>query len=130
MFLAPAAGERLHGRRGGRRLDQLWLVYLGYGVLGGIGLGIGYISPVSTLIKWFPDRPGHAHGPRDHGLRRRRADRRAAVQQAARHVRDQPADAIAPAFVTLGRIYFVAMTLGAFTVRLPEEGWKPAGWKP
>ena len=42
--------------------DQLWLVYLGYGVIGGIGLGIGYISPVSTLIKWFPDRPGLATG--------------------------------------------------------------------
>ena len=41
---------------------QLWLVYLGYGFLGGIGLGIGYISPVSTLIKWFPDRPGLATG--------------------------------------------------------------------
>ena len=42
--------------------EQLWLVYLGYGVIGGIGLGIGYISPVSTLIKWFPDRPGLATG--------------------------------------------------------------------
>ena len=42
--------------------DQLWVVYLGYGVIGGIGLGIGYISPVSTLIKWFPDRPGMATG--------------------------------------------------------------------
>src|SRR5918993_5760724 len=42
--------------------EQLWLLYLGYGVLGGIGLGIGYISPVSTLIKWFPDRPGLATG--------------------------------------------------------------------
>ena len=41
---------------------QLWLVYLGYGVIGGIGLGIGYISPVSTLMKWFPDRPGLATG--------------------------------------------------------------------
>src|SRR3954471_24929879 len=41
---------------------QLWLVYLGYGFIGGIGLGIGYISPVSTLIKWFPDRPGLATG--------------------------------------------------------------------
>ncbi len=41
---------------------QLWLLYLGYGVIGGIGLGIGYISPVSTLIKWFPDRPGLATG--------------------------------------------------------------------
>ena len=58
--------------------DQLWLVYLGYGVIGGIGLGIGYISPVSTLIKWFPDRPGPGHRPGDHGLRRRRADRQPA----------------------------------------------------
>src|ERR687890_88453 len=46
----------------GIETGQLWLVYLGYGVLGGIGLGIGYISPVSTLIKWFPDRPGPATG--------------------------------------------------------------------
>ena len=42
--------------------QQLWLLYFGYGVLGGIGLGIGYISPVSTLIKWFPDRPAEPHG--------------------------------------------------------------------
>src|ERR671913_375702 len=42
--------------------EQLWLLYFGYGILGGIGLGIGYISPVSTLIKWFPDRPGLATG--------------------------------------------------------------------
>ncbi len=55
--------------------QQLWLLYLGYGVIGGIGLGIGYISPVSTLIKWFPDRPGSGDRPRDHGLRRRCADR-------------------------------------------------------
>src|ERR1700739_3268177 len=46
----------------GVQLHQLWLIYLGYGVIGGIGLGIGYISPVSTLIKWFPDRPGMATG--------------------------------------------------------------------
>ena len=62
--------------------EQLWLVYFGYGVLGGIGLGIGYISPVSTLIKWFPDRPGPGHRHGDHGLRRRRADRLAAVAPA------------------------------------------------
>src|SRR5271168_4504469 len=41
---------------------QLWLIYLGYGLVGGIGLGLGYISPVSTLIKWFPDRPGLSTG--------------------------------------------------------------------
>jgi Major Facilitator Superfamily len=43
-------------------LHQLWLLYLGYGVIGGIGLGLGYVSPVSTLIKWFPDRRGMAAG--------------------------------------------------------------------
>ena len=52
-FLVAALGVQLH---------NLWLVYFGYGVLGGIGLGIGYISPVSTLVKWFPDRPGLATG--------------------------------------------------------------------
>ena len=57
--------------------EQLWLLYLGYGVIGGIGLGIGYISPVSTLIKWFPDRPGPGHRHGDHGLRRRRDGGRA-----------------------------------------------------
>ena len=52
-FLIAAAGIRWH---------QLWLVYLGYGVIGGCGLGLGYVSPVSTLIKWFPDRRGMAAG--------------------------------------------------------------------
>src|SRR5882724_11701762 len=52
-FFVSALGIKWH---------QLWLLYLGYGVLGGCGLGIGYISPVSTLIKWFPDRPGMATG--------------------------------------------------------------------
>src|ERR1700749_3454966 len=52
-FFVSAVGVHTH---------QLWLIYLGYGVIGGIGLGLGYISPVSTLIKWFPDRPGMATG--------------------------------------------------------------------
>ena len=52
-FLVSAVGVSLH---------LFWLVLLGYGVLGGVGLGLGYISPVSTLIKWFPDRPGMATG--------------------------------------------------------------------
>src|SRR5699024_11267531 len=46
----------------GIQLEMLWLLYVGYGVLGGIGLGIGYITPVSTLVKWFPDRRGMATG--------------------------------------------------------------------
>src|SRR5213592_3926250 len=44
------------------RWHQLWLLYVGYGLVGGVGLGLGYISPVSTLMKWFPDRPGMATG--------------------------------------------------------------------
>ena len=67
---------------------QLWLVYLGYGVLGGIGLGIGYISPVSTLIKWFPDRPGLATGLAIMGFGGG-AHRLAALQHVARGLRQQ-----------------------------------------
>ena len=54
----------------GVRLHNIWVVYLGYGLIGGIGLGLGYISPVSTLVKWFPDRPGDGNRTGDHGLRR------------------------------------------------------------
>ena len=67
---------------------QLWLMWLGSGVIGGIGLGLGYISPVSTLIKWFPDRRGMATGHGDHGLRRRRDDRLAACGHADEVLRD------------------------------------------
>jgi len=99
-------------------------------VLGGIGLGIGYISPVSTLIKWFPDRPGMATGLAIMGFGGGALIAAPLSNKLLDTFADQPADAIAPAFVTLGIIYFVAMTLGAFTVRLPEKGWKPAGWEP
>ena len=52
-FVISALGVYLH---------QLWIIWLGSGVIGGIGLGLGYISPVSTLVKWFPDRRGMATG--------------------------------------------------------------------
>ena len=110
--------------------DQLWIVYLGYGVIGGIGLGIGYISPVSTLIKWFPDRPGMATGLAIMGFGGGALIAAPLSNKLLDTFGDQPADAIAPAFVTLGLIYFTVMTLGAMTVRLPAEGWKPAGWSP
>jgi MFS family permease len=110
--------------------DQLWVVYLGYGVIGGIGLGIGYISPVSTLIKWFPDRPGMATGLAIMGFGGGALIAAPLSNKLLDTFADQPADAIAPAFVTLGVIYFVVMMLGAMTVRLPADGWKPAGWTP
>ena len=114
----------------GVSLGQLWIVYLGYGVVGGIGLGIGYISPVSTLIKWFPDRPGLATGLAIMGfgggamvaspLTARLLDSYAAT----------PADAIVPTMLTLAAIYAVLMTAGAAVIRVPAPGWKPEGFVP
>jgi MFS family permease len=112
----------------GVALSQLWIVYLGYGVLGGIGLGIGYISPVSTLIKWFPDRPGLATGLAIMGFGGGALIASPLSKKLLDVYADQPQGAIVPAFLTLGAIYLVAMMLGAFTVRVPAEDWKPEGW--
>jgi MFS family permease len=119
---------------------QLWLVYLGYGVIGGIGLGIGYISPVSTLIKWFPDRPGLATGLAIMGfgggaliaspasrqlmsLYDSGYDPNVSTSVASGH-------ALVLLFVTLGLGYFVIMMFGVFTMRVPPDDWRPAGWDP
>ena len=110
--------------------SQLWLVYLGYGVIGGIGLGIGYISPVSTLIKWFPDRPGLATGLAIMGFGGGALIASPLSDALLGAYAADPADAIAPAFLTLGAIYLMMMMLGAFTVRLPADGWRPQGWSP
>ncbi|RKS08026.1 nitrate/nitrite transporter NarK [Nocardiopsis sp. Huas11] len=104
---------------------QLWLVYLGYGFLGGIGLGIGYISPVSTLIKWFPDRPGLATGIAIMGFGGGALIASPLSAELLTRYADTPVDAIVPAFLTLGAVYFVVMMMGAFTVRVPPAGWTP-----
>src|SRR4051794_8893542 len=108
--------------------DQLWLVYLGYGFIGGIGLGIGYISPVSTLIKWFPDRPGMATGLAIMGFGGGALIASPLTNKLLSTFADRPQDAIVPAFLTLAAIYFVAMMAGAFTVRVPADDWQPEGW--
>ncbi|HEY7453034.1 MAG TPA: OFA family MFS transporter [Thermoleophilaceae bacterium] len=108
--------------------DQLWIVYAGYGVLGGIGLGIGYISPVSTLIRWFPDRPGLATGLAIMGFGGGALIASPLSASLLERYADQPQDAIVPAFLTLAAIYFVAMMLGAFTVRVPADDWAPEGY--
>lgn len=118
---------------------QLWLVYLGYGFIGGIGLGIGYISPVSTLIKWFPDRPGLATGMAIMGfgggamIASPLSGRLLALYDPsytgdATTVPD--GHAVMMLFLTLGVVYLVFMSFGAATVRVPAEGWTPAGWDP
>ena len=119
---------------------QLWLVYLGYGVLGGIGLGIGYISPVSTLIKWFPDRPGLATGLAIMGFGGGALVASPLSRQllSAYDANYDPNVATSVAsgsslvwlFLTLGIGYFVIMMFGVANIRVPAPGWKPDGWDP
>src|SRR4051794_9376636 len=116
--------------------DQLWLLYFGYGVIGGIGLGIGYISPVSTLIKWFPDRPGLATGMAIMGFGGG-ALIASPLSRQLMSLYDPEYDGTAATtpsgtsvsllFLTLGLVYLVFMMFGAFIVRVPAEGWRPAG---
>jgi MFS family permease len=120
--------------------EQLWLLYLGYGVIGGIGLGIGYISPVSTLIKWFPDRPGLATGMAIMGFGGGALIASPLSRQLMSYYDPayDPSDktslasghAVSMLFLTLGLVYLVFMMFGAFIVRVPADGWKPTGWDP
>ncbi len=120
--------------------QQLFLLYLGYGVLGGIGLGIGYISPVSTLIKWFPDRPGLATGLAIMGFGGG-ALIATPVSGELMQLYDPSYDASAAGsvasgeslvglFVTLGLGYLVVMMLGVLLIRVPPAGWQPPGFTP
>jgi MFS family permease len=115
--------------------NQLWLLYLGYGVIGGIGLGMGYISPVSTLIKWFPDRPGLATGLAIMGFGGgafiASALSNELLQAYTSTSGDElPTDALVPTFLTLAGLYALFMSFGVLTVRVPRDGWKPDGWTP
>jgi MFS family permease len=120
--------------------EQLWLLYFGYGILGGIGLGIGYISPVSTLIKWFPDRPGLATGMAIMGFGGGALIASPLSRQlmALYDPSYDPTDAgtvpdgnsVALLFLTLGLIYLAFMMFGAFIIRVPAADWRPAGFDP
>ncbi len=109
--------------------SQLWLLYLGYGVIGGIGLGIGYISPVSTLIKWFPDRPGLATGMAIMGFGGG-ALIASPLQSKLLEVYGDDGAGVASLFVTLGVGYLLVMLVGAALVRVPADDWLPAGFDP
>lgn len=113
----------------GMALGQFWLVILGYGVIGGIGLGIGYISPVSTLIKWFPDRPGMATGIAIMGFGGGALIASPLTSQLFSWF-GKGNGGIAGAFGVLALAYLVFMSLGVVLVRVPAEGWTPAGWHP
>jgi MFS family permease len=114
----------------GCAIHNLWVIYFGYGILGGFGLGIGYISPVSTLIKWFPDRPGMATGMAIMGfgggafIASPLSVWLMSQFQSATHV------GVSETFLAMGAIYLVFMMVGAAIVRIPAPGWKPEGYVP
>jgi MFS family permease len=120
-FLIGALGIEMH---------SLWLVYFGYGVLGGCGLGIGYITPVSTLITWFPDRRGMATGMAIMGFGGGALVASPLSVLLMKQFASPTSTGVAQTWLVLGVAYLVVMCAGAFGYRLPAPGWKPEGWVP
>jgi MFS family permease len=112
----------------GVMIHQLWLVFLGCGFIGGIGQGLGYITPVSTLVKWFPDRRGMATGFAIMGFGGGAMIGSPLAVWLMAHSARPGISGVATTLMILGVIYFVAMTLGAFGFRVPPHGWLPKGW--
>jgi MFS family permease len=108
----------------GLAVRQPFLVFLGMGCIGGVGCGLGYISPVSTLVKWFPDRRGMATGLAIMGFGG------GAFVAGRLSVMLMDRMGVANTVLTMGAIYFLVMLAGARLMRRPPEGWKPAGWTP
>lgn len=114
----------------GVSIHQLWLVYLGCGLVGGIGQGVGYITPVSTLIKWFPDRRGMATGFAIMGFGGGAMIGAPLAVWLMAHFAKNGVAGAAPALVIMGVLYLIAMSIGAFGFRVPPAGWRPKGWEP
>ncbi len=105
-----------------------WVVLFGYGFVGGIGLGLGYIAPVSTLIKWFPDRPGMATGFAIMGFGGGALIGGPLGVELMNRFKTATSVGVAEAFLVMGALYSISMMVGAFTARVPAVGWKPEGW--
>ncbi|MDE1903355.1 MAG: OFA family MFS transporter, partial [Alphaproteobacteria bacterium] len=118
-FIISAIGVYIH---------NIWIVYLGYGLVGGCGLGIGYISPVSTLIKWFPDRPGMATGMAIMGFGGGAFIASPLSVWLMSHFSTATHIGVAETFIVLGVVYFCFMSVGSIIVKIPAPGWKPEGW--
>ena len=114
----------------GVKTHQLWLMWLGSGVIGGIGLGLGYISPVSTLIKWFPDKRGMATGMAIMGFGGGAMVGAPLATALMGHFGSSTEVGVWQSFVAMAAIYLVFMTAGALAYRVPPTGWKPEGWTP
>jgi MFS family permease len=111
-------------------VHQLWLMWLGSGVIGGVGLGLGYISPVSTLVKWFPDRRGMATGMAIMGFGGGAMIGSPLADLLLNYFKTPNSVGVWETFVAMAAIYFVFMVAGAFGYRVPPAGWQPEGWTP
>ncbi|MEP9347907.1 OFA family MFS transporter [Xanthobacter sp. KR7-225] len=111
-------------------LHQIWMLWLGSGVIGGIGLGLGYISPVSTLIKWFPDRRGMATGMAIMGFGGGAMIGAPLANILMQHFASPTSVGVWQTFLVMAGLYFVFMVGGALGYRVPREGWAPKGWTP
>ena len=109
---------------------QLWLIYFGYGFVGGTGLGLGYISPVSTLIKWFPDRPGLATGMAIMGFGGGAMIGSPLGIKLMAYFHTASDVGVGKTFLVMGTLYFLLMMFGVFTIRVPREDWKPENRAP
>ena len=114
----------------GVMIHQLWVMWLGTGVVGGIGLGLGYISPVSTLVKWFPDRRGMATGLAIMGFGGGAMIGAPLSDKLMKMFATPTQVGVWQTFLVLAAAYFVFMMAGALGYRLPAANWKPQGWKP
>jgi len=111
-------------------IHQVWIMWLGSGVIGGIGLGLGYISPVSTLIKWFPDRRGMATGMAIMGFGGGAMIGAPLADRLMKYFATPTSVGVWETFLVMALIYFIFMMGGALGYRVPPLGWKPAGWTP
>ena len=109
---------------------QIWLLWLGSGVIGGVGLGLGYISPVSTLIKWFPDRRGMATGMAIMGFGGGALIGAPLADKLMKFFATPASVGVWQTFLVMAAVYFVFMMGGALGYRLPADTWAPAGWTP
>lgn len=134
MVSASCWGLGLVGAGLAIRMESLWMLYLTYGVLGGIGLGTGYITPVSTLVKWFPDRRGMATGLAIMGF-----GFAAMLAGPVMAYLFNAGTSAAPVYTTAsvsqtffigGGVYFAIMMLSAQYLQPPPKGYAPAGWDP
>jgi MFS family permease len=114
----------------GVSIHQFWLMILGSGIIGGIGLGLGYISPVSTLIKWFPDKRGLATGMAIMGFGGGALIGSPLAAQLMKYFATKTDTGVASTLAVMGVVYFIYMMIGAFSYRVPANDWKPEGYTP